>query len=69
VTDKYRQGLLDASAEYLKASDAFTTAIIAAKARGRMSDEEIADLTGYPVPMVGFLLGDWHAFDKHPPAS
>ncbi len=50
------QRLLDTSSDYVAARFAFDRAVTSARRQG-MSDEEIAHLTGFTVPMVQAVSG------------
>jgi hypothetical protein len=51
MDDQHRQELLRSSAEYATAKLAFANAILIAQRAGE-TDEEIAHVTGYTVPMI-----------------
>jgi hypothetical protein len=55
MNDQHRQELLGSSAEYSKARLRFANAIVIAQRAGE-TDEEIAHVTGYTVPMIRAVL-------------
>ena len=55
MDDQHRQELLRSSAAYAKARLAFANAIVIAQRAGE-TDEEIAHVTGYTVPMIRAVL-------------
>jgi hypothetical protein len=55
MNDQHRQALLTSSASYATARLSFANAIVIAQRAG-ISDEEIARVTGYTVPMVRAVL-------------
>jgi hypothetical protein len=55
VNDQHRQELLRSSAAYATAKRVFANAIVIAQRAGE-TDEEIAHVTGYTVPMVRAVL-------------
>jgi predicted transcriptional regulator len=55
VNDQHRQDLLRSSAAYAFATLSFANAIVIAQRAGE-TDEEIAHVTGYTVPMIRAVL-------------
>jgi predicted transcriptional regulator len=55
VNDEHRQELLRSSAAYAFATLSFANAIVIAQRAGE-TDEEIANVTGYTVPMIRAVL-------------
>jgi hypothetical protein len=55
VNDQHRKALLESSAAYATAKLAFANAIVIARRAGE-TDEEIAHVTGYTVPMILAVL-------------
>ena len=56
MNDQHRQELLRSSAAYATAKLSFANAIVIAQRAGGESDEEIAHVTGYTVPMIRAVL-------------
>ena len=55
MDDQHRQELLRSSAVYVTARLSFANAIVIAQRAGE-TDEEIAHVTGYTVPMIRAVL-------------
>jgi hypothetical protein len=55
ATEQHRQALLESSGSYSTAMLAFANAIVIAQRAGE-TDEEIAHVTGYTVPMLRAVL-------------
>jgi len=68
MDDQHRQELLRSSAAYATAKLSFANAIVIAQRAGE-TDEEIAHVTGYTVPMIRALRSSWGRLRERPRRS